>query len=674
MDTLFDTRIHSTLPNFFSGFRYFADSDTPGQGGGSHKGFGPFGYWERNQEFYVRIFPALKTALNVTLGTTESWWIDSHPYDIWAHRGDNSKHRMGEVVSSIKHSRWTQAHAILRAAHFKVSQPTVASANQWLSNIIGDDATGGQQIEGAWGPYHQFMVLHRDTTLDTPTPSVPTIAGYGGGDQMRVFERPGIVIMREGWQPDDVSLTVEFPRYFTGGHQKRSCGHINLCVRQQPLLIFNGHYNPNEDEPYKQLTAPTDPTQNGHRYSYQKRCLAHSTPRIKSSTEVAANPVDSFQWSLSSVRRFGTRNGTSATTISNDGGQLWPKNTGATDFDPGHVGNIIGGYGGTLEPKWDLESLDFTDEQANFCYVVGNTGAWYWTGKQTRMRRHILWIKRGVIPSWNRTVIVVWDDIVAATDGTFTNKTTRIQWQTNTPPTGVSAMFQVARLNGRVQIQTTIPTVAGPSIGVQSATVAGFVDDDGVTYTPVANVGNYDDSVFPAGAAPYRTEVFPASYSGSINYVTILWPAEAGAPTPPSVTVTSTPTEINLLFDPTGDMIEATMQKGDGYEAEVEGFVPPAPTLPALDQDRRSYGTHPFRTVYPYGDSGGVGLLDRRHAAWLARKQTPSVPIDITDGEEIGCDDVPLSGTPIPSTAGTAGAPIEDEVPAAVAGAELEGC
>lgn len=670
MDTLFDTRVHSTNPNFFAGFRYFAASDTAGQGGGSHKGFGPFGYWERNQEFYVRIFPALKTALNVTLGDTESWWVDSHAYDLWAHRGDNSKHRVGENVSSIKHSRWTQVHAIMRAKLFAGSSPTIATANQWLSNVIGDSATGGQQIEGAWGPYHQFMVLHRDTTLDTPTPTRPTIAGYGGGKQMRVFERPGVICIREGWEDDDVSLTFELPRFFMGGHQKRAAGHINLCVHQQPLLVFNGHYNPNEDAPYKQLTAPTDPTQSGHRYTYAKRPLAHSVPRIKSSTEEAGNVVDSFQLSLSSSRRFGTKNGSASTVVSNDGGQLWPKNTGATSFQPGHIGELIGGYGDSAEPKWDLESLAHVEEPVGgaYCYAVGNLSPWYWSGKQTRMRRHLLWVKTGVVPGWDYPIILVWDDIVAATDATFTNKTTRIQWQTNAVPFVLGGYLTVSRASGRLEIETINPA------SVQSTVVAGFVDDNGVSYTPVANVGNYDDSVFPAGAAPYRTETYPLSYSGTISYLTMLWPASAGSPAHPAVEVINDGSWFGARIDPSGAMIDAKMAKGDVHSASVSGFVPPPPTLPATNQDRRAYGMHPWRTVMPYGDDGAVALLDRRHVAWLARKEAPPVPIDITDGEDIGCDAVPLAGAAIPSEAGVAGAHIETEVPAAAAGAPLEGC
>lgn len=672
MDTLWDTRLHSTLPNFWAGFRYFADTSTAGRGGGSHKGVGPFGYWERNQEFYVRTLPAMKSALNQPIGDTENWWRDTTDLDLWTHRGDNSKHRTGEVVASIKHSRWTQNHAIIRATLLKVSDPTRSQANQWLSDKIGDSANGGQQIEGNWGPYHQFFVLHRDTTLDTPTPSTPTIAGLGGGKQMRVFERCGLICIREGWADDDVSLTIEAPNFFLGGHQKRSCGHINLCVHQQPLLIFNGHYNPNEDFPYKQLTAPTDPVQNGHRYTYAKNGLAQSAPRIRNSDEPIDNPVDSYQLSLSSSRRFGTKNGSASTVISNYGGQLWPKNTGATLFQPGHIGQVIGGYGASAEPKWNRQSLIHAEEPVGglYCYVVINMGQWYWTGKQSRMKRHLLWVKTGAIPGWDYPLILVWDDIIAASDATFTNKTTRLQWQTNMPPTGSGSALQFSRASGRLQVNTVIPTS-----GILSDTVAGFVDDEGVTYTPVDNIGEYDDSVFPTGlASPYRTEVFPAVYSGSIHYLTALWPAAAGAAAPPAVTAIDNGSFLGLLVDPTGSMIECKMAKGDVHSASVSVFTPPAPTLPALDQDRRSYGTHPVRTVFPYGDNGAVGLLDRRHAAWLARKQAPAIPIDISDGEEIGCDDAALAGAAIPSTAGAAGATIETEVPAPVAGAPLEGC
>jgi hypothetical protein len=208
---------------------------------------------------------------------------------------------------------------------------------------------------------------------------------------------------------------------------------------------------------------------------------------------------------------------------------------------------------------------------------------------------------------------------------------------------------------------------------VVSSVVSGFVDDDGVSYTPVANVGNYDDSVFPAGAAPYRMEIWPSSYSGSVSFLTILWPAGSGTAAPPSITVIDDGSWFGARIDPSGSMIDAKMAKGDTHSASVSGFVPPPPTLPADNQDRRSYGTHPFRTVLPYGDDSAVGRLDRPHAAWLARKESQPIPVDLSQGEDLVCTEPALDGAAIESPAPVAGADISTVVPAPEAGAEI-GC
>lgn len=672
-DAMMDEHDNGTnTHSYWAVFRHLSKSSAGVFDGGFYKGIGQFSYWTRLQEFLICLLPALRSAVAVTWDKTEDWWANQL-WDLWHWRGDRTLHRMNDHQGQAKYSPFMHAHCYqTQATKWNAGDQTMAKNIGWLTKEM--DSVSNIAF---WAPYEPFRICFMDAAANAASGARPTIATMGGG-QMRVFQRSGKVVFREGWEAAETSVTICIPPFFTGGHQRREVGHWDLCTQGVPLIIENGHYDPNDNTTYKTLPPGATPT--GHRWTYHKRELSLNVLRIHHSDEPASNPVQSFQGPAvtDSTRRFGTRTGTSPVVISNSGGPLWPKDLINTKFQPDDLTHLLS------RPEWNMDVWPIVPvEDSKYCYAVANLQPWYWATKCTRYKRHYMWIKKGEIPGWNFPVLLMFVDVIAVADATFGKKTVLEQFQTNIQPVfanpaGDGLHVDIERGPGRVFVRFKKPA------SLEAVAVDGYKDGNGEIYTPT-RTHNYDDSIasdYPTPTpAPWRAEVNPVTFDGTIQMLYAVFPCDTGQVAPPAMTLIDDATWIGVTF--TAAQIEAKMKKGDTHEATVRAVTAtpppppppdPPPASPSTNTCRRSMAMTRAGFVLPVAD-GTTDEGDRAHMSGLyACLNYADPPIDLTLGVPISCN-TPIAGGSIggdvPASSG--GTTITTDVPAAVAGEEI-GC
>jgi hypothetical protein len=642
MDTMMDNHDNGgNGSSYLALFRYFCKDDAGNVVGGTYKGSGNASYWERNQEFYVALLTALKSAVGVNWIDTEPWWNQSI-WDLWHWRGDRTFHRQGEHLGQDNYNPFQHAHVYITSKYQKSINMTMAQNIKWLAEeMTRNDATVKQAI---WGPYMVYRILHEDTTLAGVRPTVSSM----GGSQLKYFQRLGKVVLRDGWEETSTSVTISAPKYWLGQHTRRDAGHWDLCTKGSPVFIENGHYDGNEVTTYKAVPAGVFPT--GHRHTYMKNGCSLSTLRIHHSGEPGSNPIESFQrdsgtGSSALLSRFGVRNGTDPVTISNYGGQLWIKNTANTASQPADLADLL------AEAKWQLSTWPQTPVvDSKFSYVVTNLAPWYWATKCSRYKKHFIWINTGSVPSWTEPILLILEDVIATNDATYTNRSVVTQFQSNAPPTGnATSLTYTKGTNAKVYYKALNPT------SLQMQTINGYYDNDGVVYPP-SKTSNHDDSIFPAGSEPWRTEIYPTTYSGSIQLLYAMFPCDRSAVTHPAMTFSEDATWWIVTF--TADQIECKIKKGDTHQVIVQSVpasVPPIPSGPSTNNNRRSAPMSIPGTTIPVPD-GSLDRSNRVHICYLYAGTVPTTPpVDISTGAPLECDEVILDGEAIPTSTTTPG-------------------
>lgn len=538
IDACLDALDDGTDDSYLALHRYFGDSD-----GGSVRETGPV---SQLLEAYARLFPALNTAIAYDWGSNEPWYSGLARWNLWHLRmgsaEDCTLHRQHEVRQDRHFSRVMQAHALQVAAEQGATD--FGKACMWLSDLI--DATNDEKIEG---PYQIWNLLWRDVTVPS---TAPTIAGFGGDDELKTFTQSGKLVFRDGWGSSSVSLTVSAPKFFLGGRQQRDAGHLELAAYGERIFISPGHYA-SEQEEVPQTPGDTDET--GHRWTYGARVCSKSTVSIRHTGEDTDQPLEAARRGLTADTEFGVVD-TDGVAFSNVGDQRWPKNKGSTKSAPQTLTELLS------EPNWRQATLTASDENGALAYAVIGLSSKYWTGKVTRYRRHVLWIKNGQISEWSHgPVILIWDDVVAPADGTLAEKTATLLFQSNVRGIGVDT--DTADLQYLVGGALCHLAVASPA-SVDVDYVSGFLDFDGVEYPPPAEDAE-NDSLVAGAESVYRTQITPASYAGSAKFVTVLFPGPSWREDHPSVVLIDDGTWVGATIGG----VDCKVRVGSTFEAVV---------------------------------------------------------------------------------------------------------
>jgi len=617
---------------FFSALRFFGEAD-----GGTHRGAGPFGYDTELEEICGRLLPAVESALGVPWQSDEAWWDGLAHWKLWHWRGDRTFHRQGDHAAPAAYSRNTQLHLLQTASR---QDNDFGKACMWLVEEIQNRAglLGGAQ--------ELWNVLFRDVTR----PAVrPTVAGYGAGAELRRFTRSGKLCLRDGWEEAGTSVTIEVPEYFVGGHARRRAGHFNLAAQGLPLLYEKGHFDPAQDLTPKETGNPDE---TGHRYTYAQRIPAANVLRIFDTDEPTDNLLESFQRTVFAADRYGVLSGGSV-AISNDGGQLVPKNTDSDRHQPADLEDLL------AEPKWLSPSWLFSPaEGAKYCHAVFDLAPFYYSAKCTSYRRHFLWVKRGAIPGWPYPVLLVFDQPVVVVDGTAGKLTQVLQLQAAAgAAAGTAAAFRLDRSPGRLFVKVLSPAT------VEKTEVADY-EIAGEAYAATA-VQAFDD---PAGV---RIEINASTSSATHEFLTVLFPCPIATAAAPAVSLVSDATYIGATIGG----IECKMTRADPFAAIVgsssDVTAPAAPTglsatalVGAVDLDWSDNGEGDLDHYSVYRSTGGpytlleasvVGSSYRDRAVVLGTAYSYKVTAVDTSGNESAQSS---SAGPVTPDLGISGPPV----------------
>lgn len=562
MDDLMDFHDDGTSVGYWPTFRYFAkNAAQDAYDGGSYKGNGQHGYTQQNEMFMMRLFPCMKTALDVDFFTDEGWYEAWMYWILWHWRCDRSFHTQGDCIQNAHYSQWSEAHA-MQIADF--NSGALGEASQWLCNEIQSANDLGYS---AWGPFYQWYLFWYNTAR---TATKPTLANLNSGNAMKEFESVTKICLRDNWDTTGTSVTISIPKFYLMVHQHRDAGHFDLATKGQAMLVEHGQYDGNQVTTYKEVGDPL--VTSGHRFTYMQRIIAKNCVRIVDSNEESENFADSCTNNGSQSGIFGTSEEGVGYTFSNVGDQLWPMNTLGTESQPMDLTDLVGGG---AESKWVYgDAFAHSSEATGYAYVVADLTDYYYANKVPNYyRRHWLWIKSGQIEGWNEPVLIVWDDIDTGAHNEG-KTTTVLHLQSSVAPTGTAASLTITRGDARLYAKCLLPA------SVEKTDIERYYDCDNEIYCSTVS-HNYDDSGDdPSGAedndgkGAFRTELNPPSYDGTTDYLMVYFPCEYPHSTLPAISVIDDGTWVGVQFNTDG--LIAKMKRGTSHEVSFSTDEPPA--------------------------------------------------------------------------------------------------
>lgn len=539
-------------------FSYFGDSD-----GGTMKGAGSFSYLQRWEQFMLIAFPMWETAFGLDPWTISPWWKNTIDWHIWHWRGDRSLgHNQNDGMRMAQYSTETQAHAWQIAQKYS---DALANRAAWLAREI--ESVNNWSF---WGPYHIHNCLWRENARN-PSSIKPTTTGSGiattGTSDMKVFSPAQKIVVRDTWETTGFSSTLSGQRY-TGGHSHRDAGHIEICYNGTPLVTRHGCYD--DEQYYTTYQDQTDPAYGtsswyttGQLWTYYKQAISHSTLRIYDSDEPSENQLESHQRLFSSSSFFGVKTA-AANTISNQGGQLWPKDTVNGYYEPIDLQHWLD------SAFWDEQvEVSYSESNSNYNYVVLDLTNCYYSSKCTRHKRHVMWVKRNRLAStWPYYIVIMWDDVNCHIDATKLNATAVWQIQTLVSPAVASAgHYEFTGSNAKLFVKCLSPTTHA------HATISGFRDVAGVLY-PSSSLRSTDYNDSKDGKI-FRFEIYPSVSTETPQFLNVLFPTPLSEQTIPTMSLVDDETWMGVEFLQTG--FRALFKKGDSHEAYFASTAPPLP-------------------------------------------------------------------------------------------------
>ena len=528
--------------SWFSLWRWFDENGL----GLTYKGAGSDAYVASSMEFYAILAPALKTAVSIDWWDTEDWLKNLGKILLWNWRGDRSFHRDGDNRAFQKYEQYEQLYF---HQHAQFVGGTTGAIAQWMADEMQDLAdTDDTQYSGFWGPYNVFRIIF-DAKI---SPVTPTLANMNAGKRMLLAKESGRLIVRDDWSIEKPSWTAHAPKYHLNNHQHKLNGHWTLAVEQEPIFFQSGHYDPN-DAP----EASESPPQH-HRWSYYQRIPSKNARRIFDTNEPDENTTE-----------YRAQLGSGSIFIRNDGGIRWPKDlssfTGQSRAQPRTLKHLLSAAG----QVWHSPGWVFQHETAEYGYAVCDLAPDYYAQKCTKLRRHFLWIWEGVLPAIPYTVLIIYEDIVGHVDHVLGNQTTAYQLNSKSVPTaGPTGAKDLLFSEGTARVYHRVLT---PDVNYQ--VVGGYLSGqefwvENLDIQPAASARKpWDDSVKVANKNQ-RVEIFPVTYAGALEQLSLIYPAASSDGVPGAETLINEAQWIGVTF-PGTPTVDARIRRGDSFQVQI---------------------------------------------------------------------------------------------------------
>lgn len=565
--------IHEDEENMFALDRYAADQDGDRDGGSVRGSGGSAGYTLTSTNFFIWTWPTF-LSLGINLYAQEKWFMDRLAFHLYHWRGDRTFFRIGELRNQTPYTSKYQKYALQVAAVPDADLVRTEDREHalWLDDEIRD--VNNVSMEGNKS-YYIHEILYRPGNISGVRPTVARFDGH----QMRVFDKTGAVGFRTGWTNPGVRVVAYGRRHFISTHVKRDGGHWGLEVNGISLLDTLCHRDTRQQLAYKKFN---DTLETGHTRSWGGQAVAHNgTVSIYHSGEKAGNIDDSFRFRKGvASQTYGYQASSGGSTpgpsnpelIIDSGTQLWPHATAGNLDHPSYVNLAYDFADIRAEPKWNydgvLSSANSPKETSEYAYCVFGLTKHYWSSKCFKFRRHMVWIKSGVVTDWDFPILLIWDDLQVRTDPTYLNRTVRYNLLGYSAPVQVQAnpqfTLRVSRSTARMFHKTLGVDMTYRNInGFKIENSAGNLID-----FPGTNAGGGDDAGSGSGSGVWRTEIYPlSSPSGgttwNLSLLHVEFPCTTSQNTTPPTNLVETSQKIGIRA---GDFV-ALIQKGD------DGFI-----------------------------------------------------------------------------------------------------
>ncbi|MGQ9592361.1 MAG: heparinase II/III domain-containing protein [Planctomycetota bacterium] len=435
---------------YLATWRHYAEE------GGSLKGWW-YTTWTLAME--VEFFSALKSATGIDWYASEPWFEELVGWYAAGIRADNTFLRAGDsyIERGLNYLDWIYALNVVH--HFRSGRA------KWLAEKV-------MEATGAWDLLLYYDILWNDPSVAPAAPS---------GSFSRRYRAPGMVVVRDSWEPDAVLATFRSAADYTAGHTHLDNNSFTVFCRGG-LAIDSGVYD--------EFDSP-------HHRNYSTRTIAHNTILV-------FDPSEKFVL-------YGNE-------YANDGGQRWlARGLDVPSSVPPRVEEV-------LDPRngYRAGGIVRYEDGEDYTYALGDAAPSYSRTKLRKFERHFLWLKR--VAGTRRPAIVVFDE-VESTRPEFA-KTYLLHTQ-NLPE--VRGNLVVAEQKGGVLEHLTL-LPRSPRISV--------VGGDGREF--VVGGTNYPTKVacrVSEEPGRYRVEISPSSANALDRFLHVLHAGLAGEAMPPAASL-----------------------------------------------------------------------------------------------------------------------------------------
>lgn len=442
--------IASYRDGYLATWRHYA------QEGGSLKGWW-YTTWTLAME--VEFFSALKSATGIDWYASEPWFEELVGWYAAGIRADNTFSRGGDsyIERGLNYFDWIYALNVVH--NFRSGRA------KWLAEKV-------LKAAGEWDLLLYYDILWNDPSVSPEAPS---------GAFSRRYRAPGMVVVRDSWEPDAVLATFRSAPDYTAGHTHLDNNAFTVFCRGG-LAIDSGVYD--------EYDSP-------HHRNYSTRTIAHNTILV-------FDPSERFVL-------YGKE-------YANDGGQRWlVRDLDVPSYLPPRVEDV-------LDPRQGYRAGGIAryEDGEDYTYALGDAAPSYSRTKLRKFERHFLWLKR--VAGTRRPAIVIFDE-VESTKPEF-QKTYLLHTQ-NLPD--VRGNLVVAEQKGGVLAHLTL-LPPSPRISVVGGAGQEFVVG-GANYAPT---GACRESEEPGR---YRVEISPRSPSAVDRFLHVLHAGLADEAMPPAASL-----------------------------------------------------------------------------------------------------------------------------------------